>query len=159
MVNLRSDNLRLLQELVDSHRMNNDVIRTALSEQQGRQHIFRQLLLPPLEPVLSMIRLFWCPFVYNICILKLKIFFFYNPHSISPDITNTDPALIDWLESLGDLSPNEIQIFICERYTLRDILEFFTREDLRRLGLKGGNELRIWRAILECRAKMSAKSN
>jgi len=67
--------------------------------------------------------------------------------------------LISWLEGIGDLSPNEIQIFVGERFSLRDILEFFTREDLRKLGLRGGNELRVWRAILQGREDMSAKSS
>ena len=70
MVNLRRDNLRLLQELVDSQRMNNDVIRAALSEQQGRQHILRQLLSPPLEPASSMLNYFY------LCILLTTFYLF-----------------------------------------------------------------------------------
>ena len=44
-----------------------------------------------------------------------------------------------------------MDVFTGEQYVLSDVLDFFTREDLRKLGLRGGTELRLWRAILQHR--------
>ena len=47
---LRRENLRLMQDLIDSQRANNNVLRAALTE----QHVLRQLMSPtPPEPILS----------------------------------------------------------------------------------------------------------
>ena len=50
--------------------------------------------------------------------------------------------------------------FTREELTLIDVLQLMSKEDLRRLGLKAGPELRIWKAILDERrkAKVSAES-
>jgi len=65
--------------------------------------------------------------------------------------TEEDAALVSWLESNG-LDDNDIDLFTGERYVLNDVLDFFTRGDLQRLGLRGGTELRLWRAILHHRS-------
>lgn len=62
---------------------------------------------------------------------------------------------MSWLESSG-LDGREMGLFSGEGYSLSDVLDFFTRDDLRRLGLRGGIELRIWRAILEHRSNKTA---
>ena len=61
-----------------------------------------------------------------------------------------DPALVDWLQNLG-LSKNAIDRIVNEDLTLNDVLDLMSRDDLKRLGLKAGPELRIWRAILQHR--------
>ena len=61
-----------------------------------------------------------------------------------------DPALVDWLQNLG-LSKNAIDRIVNEDLTLSDVLDLMSRDDLKRLGLKAGPELRIWRAILQHR--------
>ncbi len=60
--------------------------------------------------------------------------------------------LVSWLQS-NNVEECDIALFTSEGYILIDVIEFFTREDLRRLGLRGGTELRLWRAILEQRAQ------
>ena len=67
---------------------------------------------------------------------------FRNPEAVAP--------LVSWLESNG-LDEEEIQLFVKEDYILDDVLDFFERRDLERLGLSGGCELRLWRAILKHR--------
>ena len=62
----------------------------------------------------------------------------------------TDPALVKWLENLG-LNTKSIDRIISEELTLEDVLDLMSRDDLKRLGLKAGPELRIWRAILQHR--------
>lgn len=64
-----------------------------------------------------------------------------------------DAALVSWLESNG-LDDNDVDLFTAEEYVLSDVLNFFTREDLGRLGLRGGTELRLWRAILQHRSSL-----
>ena len=63
---------------------------------------------------------------------------------------NKDPDLVKWLQNLG-LNASSIDRIIGEDLTLSDVLELMSRDDLKRLGLKAGPELRIWRAILQHR--------
>jgi len=58
-----------------------------------------------------------------------------------------DPDLVDWLRVLG-LNRESTDRILGEDLTLSDMLELMSREDLKRLGLKAGPELRVWRAIL-----------
>jgi len=60
--------------------------------------------------------------------------------------SDADEALIRWLGTLSMNNETIVKI-TSEEITLPDLLEFMTRDDLRRLGLKAGPELRIWRAI------------
>eukprot|EP00092_Neocalanus_flemingeri_P056406 GFUD01066862.1.p1 GENE.GFUD01066862.1~~GFUD01066862.1.p1 ORF type:complete len:1314 (-),score=252.38 GFUD01066862.1:291-4232(-) len=61
-----------------------------------------------------------------------------------------DPALVTWLQNLG-LNNASIDRIVSEDLTLSDVLDLMSRDDLKRLGLKAGPELRIWRAILQHR--------
>lgn len=63
-----------------------------------------------------------------------------------------DDKLVSWLESfdLDDLSINK---FVYEELAYNDVMNLMTRDDLRRLGLKAGPELRIWQQILLERKK------
>ena len=54
------------------------------------------------------------------------------------------------------MEPSDIVLFTREQYVLDDVLSFFMREDLRRLGLRGGVELRLWRAILQHRSSLDS---
>jgi len=58
-----------------------------------------------------------------------------------------DPDLVNWLSVLG-LSQGSVDRILGEDLTLGDVLDLMTRDDLKRLGLKAGPELRVWRAIL-----------
>jgi len=59
-----------------------------------------------------------------------------------------DPELVAWLHALGLGGAETMARVTAEDLTLTDLLDLVGRDDLRRLGLKAGPELRIWRAIL-----------
>jgi hypothetical protein len=69
-----------------------------------------------------------------------------------------DSDLVAWLRDLGLDGEETMARVTAEDLTLRDLLELVGRDDLRRLGLKAGPELRIWRAILAHRGLHSAAS-
>jgi len=71
-------------------------------------------------------------------------------HAMELNEVKKDPALITWLQNLG-LNTTSIDRIVSEDLTLSDVLDLMTRDDLKRLGLKAGPELRIWRAILQHR--------
>jgi len=63
---------------------------------------------------------------------------------------NRDQDLVNWLKNLA-IDDKSVDKFVNEDLTLNDVLELMYRDDLKRLGLKAGPELRIWRAILRHR--------
>ncbi|XP_043223574.1 mitogen-activated protein kinase kinase kinase 15-like isoform X4 [Amphibalanus amphitrite] len=72
------------------------------------------------------------------------------PHiQVSAD---SDGSLVDWLVQHG-ADHLTVSRFINEGYHLDDVLAMMTREDLRRLHLRGGMELRLWRALCEHRRR------
>merc|ERR1711892_841233 len=63
---------------------------------------------------------------------------------------NLDLTLSKWLEDLS-LQSSPIAILLEEELELEDVLEIMSREDLNRIGLKKGPELRIWQKVLRHR--------
>lgn len=61
-----------------------------------------------------------------------------------------DQKLMQWTSGLG-LHPSAQRIFLSQGYTLDEILFHVSRDDIRRIGLKGGSEFRIWKAIRQYR--------
>uniref|UniRef100_A0A674J3E3 mitogen-activated protein kinase kinase kinase n=1 Tax=Terrapene triunguis TaxID=2587831 RepID=A0A674J3E3_9SAUR len=70
-------------------------------------------------------------------------------------VQNVDQELLDWLRQQGADS-DAIERFAEEDYTLNDVLNDITKDDLRYLRLRGGLLCRIWNAILNHR-KMANK--
>lgn len=120
---VQRENLRLMHELLDTQRSYQNILLTTLSHQQIQRQLLQQLL--PSRPL---------------------------PERVVESDPTVDSLLVSWLEANG-LEDNEITLFTSEGYLLADVVAFFTREDLRRLGLRGGTELRLWRAILEQRTQ------
>ncbi|ODM99863.1 Mitogen-activated protein kinase kinase kinase 15 [Orchesella cincta] len=61
-----------------------------------------------------------------------------------------DPKLVEFLTELH-LDRISIERFLQEEYTYDDVVLLMTREDLKSLKLKGGIELRVWKAIMKQR--------
>lgn len=70
--------------------------------------------------------------------------------TIEKEEVQIDNRLANWISGL-DLHESAQRIFLAEGYTLEEVLYYITREDLHRIGLRGGSEFRIWRAILQHR--------
>ncbi|CAG7835452.1 unnamed protein product [Allacma fusca] len=66
-----------------------------------------------------------------------------------------DPKLIEFLTELH-LDRASIEKFLQEEYTYDDMIHFLTKEDLKLLKLKGGVELRVWKAILKYRQSFNS---
>ncbi|KAL7289306.1 hypothetical protein TKK_0017237 [Trichogramma kaykai] len=66
------------------------------------------------------------------------------------DPNKVDDKLVEWLLKLG-ISIGSVKKFQKEECCLEDVLEYLSRGDLRRINLKVGDELKIWRAILQHR--------
>lgn len=69
-----------------------------------------------------------------------------------------DQRLADWIKGLG-LHESAQRIFLAEGYTLEDVLYNISEDDLRRIGLRGGTQLRIWRAIMQHRKEIPSLCN
>ncbi|XP_066455933.1 mitogen-activated protein kinase kinase kinase 15 [Eleutherodactylus coqui] len=59
---------------------------------------------------------------------------------------NRDQELVDWLRQQG-AAEEVVEQFVEEDYTLYDVLQDVTKEDLKNLKLRGGPLCRIWKAI------------
>nr|XP_050027260.2 mitogen-activated protein kinase kinase kinase 15-like isoform X3 [Dermacentor andersoni] len=70
-----------------------------------------------------------------------------------PDV-HRDEDLMHWLQDLG-MDTECMERFAREQFTKEDVLHLMTRDDLRRLGLRLGPELRIWKAIQQHREGLS----
>ncbi|XP_045328927.1 mitogen-activated protein kinase kinase kinase 15 [Leopardus geoffroyi] len=64
----------------------------------------------------------------------------------------TDKELVDWLQGKG-ADASTIEKIVEEGYTLSDILNDITKEDLRHLRLRGGLLCRLWTAVSQYRRK------
>uniref|UniRef100_A0A1I8AXS0 SAM domain-containing protein n=1 Tax=Meloidogyne hapla TaxID=6305 RepID=A0A1I8AXS0_MELHA len=65
-----------------------------------------------------------------------------------------DESIREWLRRIG-CDEHSIELIERECYTKRDLLEFVTREELIRLGIRGGLACRIWRHIIRSRMDRS----
>ncbi|XP_028966749.1 uncharacterized protein LOC100898928 [Galendromus occidentalis] len=62
------------------------------------------------------------------------------------DKQDGDPEMVRWLRNIG-VDEASVGRFVQERFSLKDVLQLVDREDLKRLGLKLGYEIRVWTAI------------
>uniref|UniRef100_A0A4W2IFK2 mitogen-activated protein kinase kinase kinase n=1 Tax=Bos indicus x Bos taurus TaxID=30522 RepID=A0A4W2IFK2_BOBOX len=85
----------------------------------------------------------------------LRLQFTSNENSVSPPGSQeqrTDKELVDWLQLQG-ADTRTIEKILEEGYTLSDILNDITKEDLRYLRLRGGLLCRLWTAVSQYRRR------
>nr|KAF6435949.1 mitogen-activated protein kinase kinase kinase 15 [Rousettus aegyptiacus] len=75
-----------------------------------------------------------------------------NETPVSLRWQKTDKELIEWLQMQG-ADANAIEKIVEEGYTLSDILNDITKEDLRHLRLRGGLLCRLWAAVSQYRRR------
>ncbi|XP_030789761.1 mitogen-activated protein kinase kinase kinase 15 isoform X2 [Rhinopithecus roxellana] len=119
---LRQETNRLLEHLVEKEREYQNLLRQTL-EQKTQELYHLQLKLK------------------SNCITE-------NP--AGPYGQRTDKELIDWLRLQG-ADAKTIEKIVEEGYTLSDILNEITKEDLRYLRLRGGLLCRLWSAVSQYR--------
>ncbi|XP_050792442.1 mitogen-activated protein kinase kinase kinase 15 isoform X1 [Gopherus flavomarginatus] len=125
---LKQETNRLLEVLVEKERAYQTLLRQTLEQKTQELHLL-QLQSKPAE--------------------------FRKPPGAP--VQNVDLELLDWLRQQGADS-DAIERFAEEDYTLNDVLNDITKDDLRYLRLRGGLLCRIWNAILNHR-RMANKSS
>ncbi|XP_045850849.1 mitogen-activated protein kinase kinase kinase 15 isoform X2 [Meles meles] len=124
---LRQETNRLLEHLVQKEREYQNLLRQTL-EQKTRELYHLQLQFRPTDTT-------------------------ENPASPpGSQGQRTDPELIDWLQLQG-ADESTIEKIVEEGYTLSDILNDITKEDLRHLRLRGGLLCRLWTAVSQYRRR------
>ena len=83
--------------------------------------------------------------VYIICTIPFIFYLFSSAKKV-------DGKLRQWLKEL-EIDEASIRKFADEELSLHDVLHLMTRDDLGRLNLKLGPELRIWDKIMKERKK------
>ncbi|XP_003924162.1 mitogen-activated protein kinase kinase kinase 15 [Saimiri boliviensis] len=124
---LRQETNRLLEHLVQKEREYQNLLRQTL-EQKTQELYHLRLKLK------------------SNCITE-------NPAALHGQ--RTDKELIDWLQLQG-ADAKTIEKIIEEGYTLSDILNEITKEDLRYLRLRGGLLCRLWSAVSQYRRAQEA---
>ncbi|XP_011497787.1 PREDICTED: mitogen-activated protein kinase kinase kinase 15-like [Ceratosolen solmsi marchali] len=126
----KMESTKLLYELLESQKAYQSILYQALEEQKAQLETLTGLCNNIDRKM----------FKRNIGIPQISI--------LDRDNESTpDAQLIIWMQTLK-IDSETIERFIQEEYKLEDILIYLTRDDLRRLNLKGGIELRIWKAII-----------
>uniref|UniRef100_I3MY00 mitogen-activated protein kinase kinase kinase n=1 Tax=Ictidomys tridecemlineatus TaxID=43179 RepID=I3MY00_ICTTR len=127
---LRQESNRLLEHLVQKEREYQNLLRQTL--EQKTQELYH---------------------------LQLQ----FNCNGMTKNLTppprqGTDKELIDWLQLQGT-DANTIEKIVEENYTLSDILNNITKEDLRCLRLRGGVLCRLWHAVSQYRRQAQESSH
>ncbi|KZC13059.1 Mitogen-activated protein kinase kinase kinase 15, partial [Dufourea novaeangliae] len=147
MGDLKMENMRLLQELLESQKAYQVLLQQAVEEQRTQVNTLTRLCENINRTTMRQESGYHSSVSGNVSNQP--------PPTIVSDMSSdtiscTDEALVEWLQNL-QIDEMSIERFIYEQYTLEDILCHITRDDIRRLNLRGGTELRIWLAILKHR--------
>ncbi|XP_052756028.1 mitogen-activated protein kinase kinase kinase 15 isoform X1 [Galleria mellonella] len=125
---LRQENHKLHQELLDSYQQHQSLLRQMLEEQKMQTQIIRELANG-------------------------------RQNIRTPEITEVNEehlaSIREWTSTRG-VPESAARALAAHEYSLPDLLQHAQREDIARLNLKGGVELRLWRAILEHRLQSNA---
>ncbi|BES88158.1 protein kinase kinase kinase [Nesidiocoris tenuis] len=141
---MKSDNSRLVQEMIDV--------------QKGFQILLKQML-DVQKTALTIVK----GAIENAELLTTAFSSGHIPNNCQePQAANQPPVpqinlnghppspLAEWLQNL-EVDQLSIDKFVTEEYSLEDVLQYMSREDLRRIRLRGGVELKIWKSIVAWR--------
>lgn len=140
---VEEDNLMLLQQLLEVQKSYGEMLRKSIAEKKLQMLQLQQMVNQPLPLSQSN-----------------SSFMSQSPETPStPSVVINEPpdeALVNWLRECR-VDQESIERIIDEQYSLDDLLEYVSLEDLHNLQLKGGMIYRIWRAIHSHRAKSKKK--
>ncbi|CAH2076794.1 unnamed protein product, partial [Iphiclides podalirius] len=129
---LRQENHKLHQELLESYQQNQSILRLMLEEQKVQTQIIREFMEKKVRT---------------------------EPEEEAADYDSAEfAALQDWA-SARNVPEAAVKALAAQHFTLTDLLQHAQRDDITRLNLKGGIELRLWRAIVEHRLQSSCPNN
>ncbi|KAH0948346.1 hypothetical protein HN011_009232 [Eciton burchellii] len=143
---LKMENMRLLQELIESQKSYQTLLQQALEEQRAQVDALTHLCENRKTAIQESSSCISGNTPQQLAITDTD----HSTASYYSDATFDYKNLGDWLQNL-QVDQETIDRFLYQEYTLEDILHHVTRDDLRRLKLRGGIELRIWQAILKHR--------
>ncbi|XP_053977576.1 mitogen-activated protein kinase kinase kinase 15 isoform X2 [Hylaeus volcanicus] len=147
MGDLKMENMRLLQELIESQKAYQTLLQQALEKQRDQVNTLTMLCECINRRTMRQESGYNSSISGNASNLPVTVIV----SEAQSDIAScTDQDLVNWLQNL-QVDDVSIDRFMYEQYTLEDILHHVTRDDIRRLNLRGGIELRIWQAILKHR--------
>ncbi|XP_046393431.1 mitogen-activated protein kinase kinase kinase 15 isoform X2 [Ischnura elegans] len=161
---LKAENNRLLQELVEGQKACQEVLKNSLEEQRLNVALLNQAV-QQLSLLWSSVNGAWGEgrrsrqdTGYNSLSTGPKSDGGVSPGILMPQISVVDSAgghpgdqeLLEWLTSQG-VDHYSAEKVVNEDYTLDDVRLHMSRNDLRRVGLRGGVELRLWRSIMHWR--------
>ncbi|ESO93282.1 hypothetical protein LOTGIDRAFT_189920 [Lottia gigantea] len=134
---LQNDNIKLMEEFIEAQKAYKSLLQQSV--QDKKLHISQLQSIQRTDGASSSSS--------SSVVLKRKV----------PNIQiNADSDVVKWLED-NNFYP-EIICRICEEeYTLQDLFELVTYEDLQRLQLRGGVLCRLWRLILSKRNTRSKR--
>ncbi|XP_076165507.1 apoptotic signal-regulating kinase 1 isoform X4 [Ptiloglossa arizonensis] len=147
MGDLKVENMRLLQELIESQKSYQILLQQALDEQRAQVNTLTRLCESINRRTMRQESGYNSSQSGNTVNQPVSVIV---SEAQSDAVSYTDQAFVEWLQNL-QIDDASIERFMYEQYTLEDILCHVTRDDIRRLNLRGGVELRIWQAILKHR--------
>ncbi|KAL3882967.1 hypothetical protein ACJMK2_029268 [Sinanodonta woodiana] len=130
---VEEENLMLLHQLLIVQKSYGDILRKSIDEKKMQIEQLQQIMSTPAPHMLMMSS---NPFIPD------------TPRTPPVPAINEPPneALVAWLQEHG-VDHRSIDKIAAEQYTLDDLLEIITWEDLQKLNIKGGILCRVWRAI------------
>ncbi|XP_034179583.1 apoptotic signal-regulating kinase 1 isoform X4 [Osmia lignaria lignaria] len=144
---LKMENMKLLQELIESQKSYQTLLQQILDEQRAQVNTLTRLCENINRKTLRQESGYNSSISGNMVQPAVSLIV---SDSNSSAVPCTDQALVEWLQNL-QIDEASIERFMYEQYTLKDVLEHVSRDDIRRLNLRGGIELRIWQAIMNHR--------
>ncbi|CAM1309222.1 MAP3K15 (predicted) [Pycnogonum litorale] len=155
---LEDEKLRLLQAIVQLEQDHNDLLQKHLQQKKQDMQLLekRQKLLSSDDGALANTMSNSSYGSSTISCQSVVTDAVCGASSTSVFVTPpaADPKLLAWLQKLS-IDEDCINRFVVEDFKFDDIIHFMTRQDLRRLNLRGGVELKLWRAILDERESIT----
>nr|XP_033339971.1 mitogen-activated protein kinase kinase kinase 15 isoform X1 [Megalopta genalis]XP_033339980.1 mitogen-activated protein kinase kinase kinase 15 isoform X1 [Megalopta genalis]XP_033339988.1 mitogen-activated protein kinase kinase kinase 15 isoform X1 [Megalopta genalis]XP_033339997.1 mitogen-activated protein kinase kinase kinase 15 isoform X1 [Megalopta genalis]XP_033340005.1 mitogen-activated protein kinase kinase kinase 15 isoform X1 [Megalopta genalis] len=143
MGDLKMENMKLIQELIDSQKAYQVLLQQAFEEQKVQINTLTRLCENINRRTTRQESGYTSTVSGNTSNISVPVIISDASSEVASVV---DETLVEWLQNL-QIDEASIERITYEQYTLDDFLNHITRDDIRRLNLRGGIELRIWQAI------------